>query len=159
MRRYKVIFNNVAVTVAQDLFEIINAADQVLKLEEAHITQDTEAGDAASEQQRFTIKRAAGSYTSGSGGSTATPGKTSFGDPASGVTAEINNTTRAAAGTGTLDILEVHCENVHNGLHYIAPEGREHEFSPSQALIIGLEGAPLDSISMSGTLTFVEIGG
>lgn len=159
MRRYDVVFNAVAVTAAQDLFEIINAADQTLLLEEVVITQDTEAGDAASEQQRFTLKRAAGTYTSGSGGSTPTPQKRSFGDPASGVTAEANNTSRAAVGTGTLDTLNVECENVHNGLHYKADPGKEIEFSPSQAIIVGLEGAPADSITMSGRLTFVEVGG
>jgi hypothetical protein len=159
MRRYDVLFNAVAVTLAQDLFEVINANDQSLLLEEVVVTQDTEAGDAASEQQRFTIKRAAGTYTSGSGGATATPQKRSFGDPASGVTVEINNTTRAVAGTGTLDILNVECENVHNGLHYKADPGKEIEFSPSQAIVIGLEGAPADSITMSGRLTFVEVGG
>lgn len=157
-RRYTVPFNAVTVTVAQDLFEVINASTKTLKLEKVELTQDSDAGDAQSEQQRFTIKRAAGTYTSGSGGSTATPQKTSFGDAASVVTAEINNTTRAAAGTGTLDTLEVLCENVHNGLHYQAADQREHEFAPSQAIVIGLEAAPADALTMSGTLTFLEIG-
>ena len=158
-RRYSVSFSAVAVTAAQDLFELINPADQSVLLEEIHITQGSDAGDAASEQLRFTISRASGSYTSGSGGSTATPRPHSFGDPASGVTAEINNTSRAAAGTGALVVLADQAENVHNGFHYVAPQGREHEFSPSQAIIIGLETAPADSLTMSGTATFVEVGG
>lgn len=159
MRRYTTLFNAVAVTAAQDLFELINANDQTLLIEEIHITQDTEAGDAASEQQRFTLKRASGSYTSGSGGSTHTPAKTSFGDPASGCTSEINNTSRAAAGSGALDTLSVQCENVHNGFHYVATPGKEIEISPSQALVVGLEGAPADSITMSGYVVYVEVGG
>ena len=158
-RRYTTLFNAVAVTAAQDLFELNNAHDQAVKIKEIHVTQDTEAGDAQSEQQRFTLKRAAGSYTSGSGGSTHTPAKTSFGDPASGCTSEINNTSRAVAGTGTLDVLAVQCENVHNGFHYVATPGEEIEISPSQAFIVGLEGAPVDSITMSGYMVFEEVGG
>jgi len=157
-RRYIVPFNAVAVTVAQDLFEVLAPATKCLRLLRCEVTQESDAGDAQSEQLRFTLKRAAGTYTSGSGGSAPTVQKTSFGDAASGVTAEANNTTRAAAGTGTLDTLESLCENIHNGLHYIAPQGREHEFAPSQAIVVGLENAPVDSLTMSGVLEFEEIG-
>lgn len=159
MRRYTASFAAVAVTAAVDHFEAINAADQAIVLEEIHITQETEAGDAASEQLRWSIKRASGSYTSGSGGSTATPAPQGFGDVASGVTVETNNTSRAAAGSGALTSLWAQAENVHNGLHYVAPQGREFEFSPSQACVVGLESTPADSITFSGTLTFCEIGG
>lgn len=158
-RRYKSSFQNVSVSAAQDFFEILAPADMCLLLEEIHITQSSDAGDAESEQLRFQIKRASGSYTSGSGGSTPTPQKTSFGDAASTVTSEANNGTQAVAGTGALDILEEHCENIHNGFHYIAPQGREHEFSPSQAIIISLPAAPGDALTMSGVCTFVEVGG
>ncbi len=159
MRRYMGSFGAVAVTTAVDHFEIINAADQALVLESIDITQETEAGDAASEQLRWTIKRGTGTYTSGSGGSTATPVPQGFGDVASGVTCETNNTSRAAAGTGALAILWQQCENVHNGFHWVAPQGREPEFSPSHAIVVGLESTPADSITFSGTIVFCEVGG
>ena len=159
MRRYTAQFGAVAVTASVDHFEIINPTDQTLILEEIHITQETEAGDAASEQLRWAIKRATGTYTSGSGGSTTTPAPQGFGDVASGVTAETNNTTKAVAGTGALTTLWQQAENVHNGLHYVAKQGAEFEFSPGHAIVVTLESTPADPITFSGTITVCEVGG
>lgn len=158
-RRYTASFTAVAVSLAQDFFEILVPADMSVALEEIHITQSSDAGDAESEQLRFQISRASGSYTSGSGGSTATPAPHVFSDTSSSVTAEINNTTQASAGTGALTVIHEQCENIHNGFHYVAPQDREIIFSPSQAIVISLPAAPSDALTMSGTATFVEIGG
>jgi hypothetical protein len=93
-RIYSISFEEVAVTAAQDLFEILVPADAVMRLHSIVISQSSDAGNAQSEQLPFTIKRVTGAPTSGSGGSTPTPRPHSQGDAAAGITAEANNTTR-----------------------------------------------------------------
>lgn len=159
-RMYVVQFSAVAVTAAQDLFELKATAAKGLILHECKITQDSDAGDAQSEQLRFTLKRAAGTYTSGSGGSAPAFEKVHSGDAAAAVTAEANNTTRAAAGTGTLTTLFPDGENIHNGWHHQpTPECRFDALAGTspEALIVGLESVPADSLTMNGYAIVEEV--
>ena len=157
-RMYVVQFAAVAVTVAQDLFEIKCASDSPLILHEVRITQDSDAGNAQSEQLRFTVKRAAGSYTSGSGGSTPTPALIASQDGAAAFTCEANNTTRAAVGTGTLVTLITTADNIHNGWHYLPTPECRPTAAATEAFVIGLEAAPADSLTMNGYAIVEEIG-
>ena len=93
-RMYSVSFNEVAVTAASDLFELLVPAENVMILHELHISQSSDAGDSESEQIYVSIRRVTGSPTSGSGGSSATPAPLDLGDAAAGITAEVNNTTQ-----------------------------------------------------------------
>lgn len=155
-RIYTVSFSAVAVTVAQDLFEGLLPADMCVSLHEVKVTQSSDAGDAASEQIRVSIRRVVGP-TPGSGGSSPTPAKHQTGDVVSTVGWEANNTTQSSGGTNTLIIPDV--ENVHNGVHYLPiPEDRIM-YSPAEYILVELEDAPADSLTMSGYLTYEEIGG
>jgi len=156
-RKYTTHFSNVAATLAQDLFEIQVPSTKCVRLLRVRVSQNTEAGDAQSEQLRFTIKRGVGN-NSGSGGSTHTPTKQATGDAASACTVEINNTTRAAAGGGSLTQILEEDENVHLGWDYRPTPDEVLEFAPSETIIIGLEGAPTDSTTMSGYVLFEEVG-
>ena len=158
-RLYVIPFEAQAVSAAIDFFEIVAPSDAVMKLREVRITQSSEAGDAASEQLRFQIKKATGSYTSGSGGSAGSVNKMQTGDAAAGITAEVNNTTQAVAGTGTLTTLQPECENVHNGWLHKPPPDERIPFSPSEACIISLPAAPADEVTFSGYAIVEEIGG
>jgi hypothetical protein len=46
-----------------------------------------------------------------------------------------------------------------NGFHYIPTPESRIDLSPSQRLTVELLTTPLDSITMSGTIIFEEIGG
>lgn len=70
-RMYAVTFENVAVTVAQDLFEISPADDKPVLIHAVYVSQSSDMGDVQEELLRVTIKR--GHTTSGSGGSSFTP--------------------------------------------------------------------------------------
>jgi len=94
---YTAVFNNVAVTAIQDLFEIVAAADAVVLLHDIHLSQNTDVGDAAEEVLR--IELTSGHTTSGSGGSAPTAIPRDIGQAAFGGTIEVNNTTQASAGT------------------------------------------------------------
>ena len=151
-RFYSVTFEEVAVTAAQDLFEIVAASDSVVVIHSVSVSQSSDAGDAASEMLNLLYHRGS---TSGSSGTTPTPAPLNLGDAAFGGTTEVNNTTQGTPGTK----LRAECWNVLAG--YIwqpTPEERIY-ISPSGRVIIELQTAPSDSLTMSGTIIIEELGG
>lgn len=157
-RMYTITFDDVNVTVVQDLWEILAPADASMILHSLDISQRTEISDAQAEMLDISIRRITGSPTSGSGGSTSTPAP-GPGDSAAGIVAEINNTTQLSGGSNT--ILKKKEFHVASGLEWIlTPEERSiYTFSPSTRLLIELETAPSDEITLSGTMTIEEVGG
>lgn len=156
-RTYVVAFKSVAITVAQDLFELTGAANKLCELLEWYFAQSSDAGDAASEQLAWTVRRFTGAYTSGSLGSAPTPQPVDPGDAAATFTAEVNNTTRATGGTavdlpcGALNVLG-------NGYQWLPPPDQRILFVASSAIVIGLETAPADAITGSGYAVVKECG-
>lgn len=158
-RIHTAVFKDIAVTVAQDLFEIAGPTDAITVVHGFTISQKTEYGDAMEEQLLLTTNRGVGTVTSGSGGATVTPHAREDGDAAYGGTVERNNTTIMAVGTGTLEELEVVAWNVRVPLQIIYTPETRPIISPGNRWTLELETAPTDSITMSGTITFEEIGG
>jgi hypothetical protein len=159
-RVYTATFKAVAVTAQQDFFEIAAPADAAVEIISWSLSQSTEVGDAQEEQLTVTTNRGVGTVTSGSGGTTQTPQPVSDGDPAFGGTVEANNTTKMVVGSGTLETdLEVFNWNVRVQMDKIyTPEDRPM-ISPSNRWTLELETTPADSITISGTVVFREIGG
>lgn len=154
-RRYAVTFENVAVTAAQDFFEISPADDKPVRLLGILLGQSSDAGDAADELLRVTVIR--GHATGGSGGSTATPAPLNPSDAAAGAAAEINNTTIASTGT-TVTLLS-DCFNVRAGYQvWFPPECTPEATQTNTTIVVRLMAAPADSLTMNGTLYFEEIG-
>jgi hypothetical protein len=154
---YSVSFTGVAVSAAVDCFELVAATGKPIVLHEVVIGQSTDEGDAESEMLQVLIKRGIGN-DSGSGGSTATPAKHLGGDEASGITAETNNTTQAAAGSGSLTTLRSECWNVQAGYQYLPMPKHRYVFRPGEALVVSIS-APADEITVSATLVFEEHNG
>lgn len=148
-RMYSAVFEEVAVTAAQDLFEINAASDSVVVVHSLEISQSS---DTDSEQLNLLIHRGS---TSGSGGSSVTARPMEAGDAAFGGTVEANNTTQSSEG----NIIHSAAFNVLSGYVFVwTPETRP-VVSPSGRLIIELQTVPADSLTMSGTVVFEEIGG
>lgn len=158
-RIYSGQFNSVNYdTSVQDLFEILLTATVVGILHEVKITQESDAGDAQSEQIAYQIKRGIGN-TSGSGGTTLAPNKHETGDAASVDAAiELNNTTQAIAGGGSLITILEDCQNIHNGWHYLPTPEARIIFAPSEAIIVSIETIPSDTITLSGYVVWEELG-
>lgn len=151
-RMYSAAFEQVAVSAAQDLFEINAPADAVVIVHGFTISQSSDAGDAASEQLPILVHRGS---TSGSDGSAPTPAPMEVGDAAFGGTVEANNTSQSTEGT----ILHAESFNVMAGLAvWWTPETRP-VISPSGRLIIELQSAPDDELTMDGTVYIEELGG
>ena len=155
-RMYAVSFENVTVSAAQDFFEVSPADDKPVLIHAVYLSQSSDTGDAAEELLRVTIKR--GHTTSGSGGSAFTPVPlTSSAGAAAGAAAEINNTTIASAGTAA--VLHAETFNVRAGWQYIpTPEARPGASQANTTIVVRLEAAPADALSMAGTLIFEELG-
>jgi hypothetical protein len=149
---YSATFEEVSVSAAQDLFELVAPADMAVKIHGLVLSQSSDAGDSESEQLNVLIHRGS---TSGSGGSTPTPAPLHVGSVASTVTVEANNTTQGTEGT----IIHSECFNVMAGLQIWWTPETMPVISPSGRLIVELQTAPDDAITMSGTIYFEEIGG
>lgn len=152
-RTYSVVFSAVAVSAAQDLFEITPADDKPVEIVGIELGQSSDSGDAQDEQLQISIIR--GHTTSGSGGSAPTPGPLNPNGAAAGFTAEVNNTTIASAGTTVT--LHTGCWNVRAGYINWFPEGCRPTAGQSNTTIVVRQTAPADSITMSGTLHVREL--
>ena len=155
-RMYRVSFTAYSLTAAGDFFEIVAASNKPIRLHEVVITQSTEAGDAAAEQMKIEIKRATSGFTSGSGGSSGTVTPLDSADAAAGATAEVKNTTQAAAGSGALTTIQTRNVHVANGFHYLPTPECQEVFRPTEACIVSLGAAPADSITFDGHAIFEE---
>lgn len=154
-RYYTVTFSAVAVTAAQDLFELTPAAQKPIEICGIEIGQTSDAGDAADELLQLSIIR--GLATSGSGGSAPTPAPMgSSAGTASGFTAEVNNTTVATSGTAVT--LWTTAFNVRAGYINWFPEDIRPGASATNTLLVVRLTVPADSLTMSGTL-YVREGG
>lgn len=155
-RMYAITFEGVAVTAAQDLFEISPADDKPVLIHAIYLSQSSDIGDAAEELLRVAIIR--GHTSSGSGGSAFTPlPLQSTAGAAAGAAAEINNTTIAASGT--THMLHAEVFNIRAGWQYIpTPETRPGASQANTTIVVRLMAAPADSVTMSGAIVFEELG-
>lgn len=150
---YTAVFNNVAVTAIQDLFEINAAADAVVYLHDIHLSQNSDVGDAAEEILR--IELTSGHTSSGSGGTAPTAIPRDIGHAAFGGTVEVNNTTQASGGTIVTHY--VWNFNVRTGFDKIFTPETRPRIAPSGRMCLELPAAPADSLTMSGSITFEEV--
>jgi hypothetical protein len=152
-RIYTIEFSGVAVTAAQDFFEILPATQKPCLVHAIFLSQSSDVGDAEEELLRVRIIR--GHTTSGSGGSTPTPVPMDVNDVAAGFVGEANNTTIASAGTG----VNLHSEsfNIRSGFALIfTPEMRPRVQNPS-LLVVRLLANPADELTMAGTMYVEEL--
>lgn len=157
--RYSGVFEEVAVSAAQDLFELVAPADASIVIHSVRIGQSSDAADAQSEMLPVSFVRGEGSVTSGSGGSTPTPAPLESGFAASGATLEANNTTKMVVGSGSLTTLYNDAFNVQVGFLYQPVPEERVIVSPGDRVTVELVSAPADSLTVSGMIVWEEIGG
>lgn len=151
---YTVQFNGVAVTAQMDLFELVAASGKPIVILGFAISQSTEVGDSAEEALSILLK--SGQTTSGSGGSAPTPVANDSTMAAAGFTAEVNNTTKASAGT-----IVTHGAwnwNIRVPLDVLFTQEQQLVMAASRRCTLELATAPADSVTMSGTIWVQEIG-
>lgn len=147
---YSVSFEKVAVTAAQDLFQLVTPDSDVKAIVHAiYISQSSDVGDAAAENLNILIHRGS---TNGSGGASATPTPLYDQDTASVVVCEVNNTSQSTEGT----IIHAQAFNIANGLVLEFPEACRPIITENDIFVIELQENPADELTMSGTLYFEE---
>ena len=155
-RPYTVTFVSQTVANASgdvDLFEISPADDKPVEIVGLELYVTSELGDAADEWAAIQVIR--GFTSSGSGGSTPTPGPLDFVDTAAGFTAETLNTT--VATTGTSVTLWAGAVNVRAGLEKWWPTGLGPQASQANTtILVRMSTTVADDVTMSGTLYVVE---
>jgi hypothetical protein len=151
-RMYSVSNTVAGVTAAIDLLRISAPTDAVVVVHKVIVTQETEFGDAASEQLDVMFHRGS---TDGSGGATPTASPLEVGDSAFGGTCATGNTTQSTDGT----ILHREAFNVMAGMYWSPTPEERIVLSPSGRFIASVETAPDDSIDFRVTAYFEEIGG
>ncbi len=159
MALYTAVFNAVAVTAQQDLFELTCATDSITVIHAVELSQSSEIGDAQEEGLNLIFKRGTNLTTSGSAGTVPTPQPLESGSSAYGGVTEVNNTTRMAVGTGAINILRVDNWNVRMPYLWLPTPEMRPILGPSFRFGVELATTPADAITMSGTLTFEELGG
>lgn len=149
-RLYQVPIAFVAQTAQIDVFELTAAAEKPCRIHEIYLANSTEIGDAQEEQLTLKLKRASGTVTSGSGGSAPTPVPIDPDDAASGLTAEVNNTTKLVVGTGTITDERLFAWNVRQPFHQIFTPETRPIIKGGEKKVLELTATPADSITMGG---------
>lgn len=155
-RMYSIPFSAVSISAAQDLFEILAASAKPFYLHEVVFAQSSDYGDAQAEGLSILIKKATGSYTSGSGGTTPTAVKHATNDASAGPTPEVNNTSQASAGSGALTTIRADAFNVQAGYQYLPTPEQRILFLPTEACVVSIT-VPADAITGSGTAVIEEL--
>lgn len=155
MAIYSASFTAIAVSAAQDVFEIVAPADSRIAIREVRLGQYSDPGDAEAEILSVLIIR--GYATSGSGGASVTPVNLSghTGNLSSTATVERNNTTVASTGTPLTLVSTVW--NVQSEFLYIPDAVERPIIEVSTRLVVRIT-APADALTMNGTLIFEQLG-
>lgn len=146
---YRVTFDRVAVTAAQDLFLLITASGVPIEILSIDIDQSSDFGDAQAEGGAVRMRQ--GMTTNGSGGSTPTP----VGPGTASTTAHANDTTASSAGT--IVEWEDLAFNWQSGFHWRATPVEQMPVPASAKWALNLPVAPADSLTVSGVVRFREL--
>ena len=146
-------FSAVAVSAAQDVFQIVASSGRRLRILEIRLGQYSDFGDAQAELLSILVVR--GYTVDGSGGSANTPRNINSSSSKT-VTATVTTNNTTVANTGTAHVLLADSWNVAAGA-WIAPRAGEHIYlAKSERLVVRIT-APTDAVTLNGTLIFEEL--
>lgn len=148
-RIYSADFTEVAVTAQQDLFQIeANTVPAIIHA--VYLSQTTDVGDAAAENLSIIIQRVTDAVTNDIA-EVALDG----GDAAANADLAVNETTELTTGAS---IIHSEAWNIAMPFVYLPPPELRPVVQVGNAIVVNLNTTPADSITMSGTLYFEEIG-
>ena len=154
-RRYRVPFDNVAVTAAQDLVTIFGATGKMCRIIEVAVC----ASDTAlptSQMLDLRCRYLPATVTTGSGGAAGVITPTDPGDAAASFTARTNDTSKATTNATATVRLERAC-HIYAGLDYMFPD--PPPVGPTDAFVFELLSTVSGTVHLSGGLLVEEIGG
>ena len=148
-RTYFAVMDRIAVSAAQDLFEIQTSATSGIDILSCVVSQSSDYGDAQAEGLPILIIRG---HTTTGNGTTITPAQANPNGGAFGGTVKRNSTTAATGGSP----VTVHADafNVQAGWMYTPVPKAIISVAPSSRVVVNLPVAPADAITVSATLVF-----
>ena len=161
-RLYSLVFENVSIAAAQDLFYIKPAADKMCVAEAIYLNNvggTADAGDAQEELLRVVIDRLPTVVTVGTGGaaSTATTlGPVEVNDTAASFTGRTNDT-GVATTSGTIRTIHPDGWNVRIPYVWLPPPEHRIMVANPEALVFRLLSTPADAILCSGVIYVREL--
>lgn len=152
---FKAAFSAIAVSLAQDLWEVVAPAASRVRIREIRFGQYSDFGDAQAEIISVLILR--GYTVAGSGGGTITPAGAagSIFTGAAASTVLRNNTTVASGGSPVTLLAD--CMNVAAGFLYRPPLEEMDWLEAAERYVVRIT-APADPITMNGMLVLEEMG-
>lgn len=156
-RMYQVPIPFAAQTAQIDFFELTAAAEKPCCIHEIYLANSTDVGDAQEEMLTLKLKRASGTVTSGTGGTAPTPVPQEPDNAASGLTAEVNNTTKLVVGTGTITDERLYAWNVRTPFQLIFTPETRPRIKGGEKKVLELTTTPADSITMGGYVLIEEL--
>lgn len=154
-RRYKVMFEAVTVSAAQDMIQITGAAGKIVRVLRAWVA-NTDTTLATAQMLQLRQRFLPATVTAGSGGSTPTISKTDPGDAAASFTALANNTTKATT-SGTAILQDEDACHIYSG--YDKALLSPCIVGPSEAYVFELLSTVSGTVHLSGGVEVEEIGG
>lgn len=148
-RMFTVVFSEVAVTAQQDLFQIEALVTPAI-IHKIVLSQTSDVGDAAAENLSILIRRVTDAVTD----DLATV-QLDKGDATQTADVAINETSELTTGAEI-----IHAEAWNIALPFIwmdPPEGRII-VEVGNVVVVNLNTTPADSLTMSGTIVFEEVG-
>lgn len=148
-RMYSVSFTEVAVTAQQDFFQI-EAVNVPAIIHSVYLSQTTDVGDAAAENLSILIRRVTDALTN-----VTAEAQLDTGDSAANADLNVNDVTELVTGAQT-----IHSEawNIAMPFVYLPPPEQRIVVPVGDVVTVNLNTTPADSITMSGTMYFEEIG-
>lgn len=155
-RRYKVTFDDVVVSQAQDLVQITGATGKLIRIHRLWVGNSVDSLPAG-QSLRLRGRTLPGTVTVGSGGTTGiTPSKTDPGDAACSSTTCATNNTTPASTNGTAVVQYARGVHLYNGEDWTFPE--PPVVGATSAFVFELLNAPSGTVKMSGGVDLEEIG-
>lgn len=156
-RIYRVTFENVAVSAAQDLVFIPGASGKMIRILHRWVGA-TDTSAPTGQMIRLRERLLPTTVTLGSGGTTGiTPTKTDPGDAACSITTAATNNTTQATSNGTPLVLWANGVHIYNG--YDDTLDSPYPIGPSEAYVFELLSTVSGTVHLSGGVEFEEIGG
>lgn len=148
-RMYTVQFSEVAVTAQQDLFQI-EALTVPAIIHQVNLSQTSDVGDSAAENLSIRICRVTDAVTDDLATVQLDPG-----DAAQNADVAVNETTELVTA---LEVIHSEAWNIALPFVWLPPPEQRIIVTIGDVVVVNLNTTPADSLTMSGTIYFEEMG-
>lgn len=156
-RMFQATIDSAAATTQRDIVQVVPATEVPIRIHRVVVTTDIET-DANEAQFEIEIVRYTGSFTDGSGGTTVTGYALGLlGTTEDSAVVETGNTTQAAVGTGTQEILANIWVNNRIGFEYLPTPEERPVIAGTDAFAVQLTAAFASSTAFAGYIVYEEL--